>query len=313
MASEARKKFEAMAGGSAVDVKSQGSNPGLKSPGSGGKSFVEKLDAEALRYFSEVAKRPFSQQAVSFLNAYWAETHTEAEFIYTVAWETIKYADMHVKGISLIYKYDEGHDLDFDIGLYFYEQLCKYTDDPKNADLVSKYARSKPTMMTAIKRKQELRDEVDVNFDGRISFLEYLLYQYKDVANPADFCFRSMNHDEHPEIRKARLALEEVSKRIRAYEEEKARLTSEAHGEGVKALGAKNMLAQIDSGPLKDELNKALITAEAAVRIATKKFGGQAFNGSQGGDGGGGASDGAIWWMNRDLEEKKRRYGPSKK
>ena len=44
-----------------------------------------------------------------------------------------------------------------------------------------------------------------MNFDGRISFLEYLLYQYKDVANPADFCQRSMGHDEHPEIKKARL------------------------------------------------------------------------------------------------------------
>lgn len=284
----------------------------MKSPG-GGKSFVEKLDAEALRYFSEVAKRPFSQQAVSFLNAYWAETHSEAEFIYTVAWEVIKYADMHSKGIQLIYKYDEGHDLDFDIGLYFYEQLCKHCEDPKNKGEASKYARSQPTMMTAIKRKQELRDEVDVNFDGRISFLEYLLYQYKDVANPADFCFRSMNHDEHPEIRKARLALEEVNKRIRAYEEEKARLTGESQGDGVKALGAKNMLAQIDSGPLKEELNKALITAEAAVRIATKKFGGSAFNASSGEGGGAGASDGAIWWMNRDLEEKKKRYGPQKK
>lgn len=104
----------------------------------------------------------------------------------------IKYADMHSKGISLIYKYDEGHDLDFDIGLYFYEQLCKTCDDPKNKHIPQQYARSLPTMMTAIKRKQELRDEVDVNFDGRISFLEYLLYQYKDVANPADFCFRSM-------------------------------------------------------------------------------------------------------------------------
>lgn len=65
------------------------------------------------------------------------------------------------------------------------------------------------------------------------------------------------NKDEHPEIRKARLALEEVNKRIRAYEEEKFRLTEEANkGEGVKALGAKNMLAQIDSSPLKEELNK---------------------------------------------------------
>jgi len=275
-----------------------------------GASFTEKLDAEALAYFGEIAKRPFSQQAVAFLNAYWPEVNAEAEFIYTVSWDIIKYADMHCKGISLIYKYEEGFDLDFDIGLYFYEQLCKFCEEPKNSAQVSKYTRSHPVMMTAIKRKQELRDEVDVNFDGRISFLEYLLYQYKDVANPADFCKRSMGHDEHPEIRKARLALEEVNKRIRAYEEEKARLTAESQGSGVKALGAVNLLAQIESSPLKEELNKALITAEAAVRAATKKFGG-------GAGGGGGSdntsSDGALWWMNRDLEEKKRRYGPTKK
>jgi len=161
-------------------------------------------------------------------------------------------------------------------------------------------------MMTSIKRKVELRDEVDVNFDGRLSFLEYLLYQYKDTCNPADFCKRSMGHDEHPEIRKARLALEEVNKRIREYEEEKARLTKESEGTGVKALGAKNMLAQIDAGPLKAELNKALITAEAAVRIASKKYGG-ATNPD------GSSSEGAVWWMNRELEEKQRKYGPQKK
>jgi len=269
-----------------------------------GASFTEKLDAESMKFFTEVAMRPFSQQAVAFLNAYFPEVHDEAEFIYSYAWEKIKYADMHSKGISLIYKYDEGHDVDFDIGLYFYEQLCKFCDE--NMSVVSPYVKSIPLMMTAIKRKQELRDEVDVNFDGRISFLEYLLYQYGDIANPADFCKRSMGHDEHPEIRKARLALEEVNKRIRAYEEEKARLTAESQGQGVKALGAKNMLAQIDAGPLKAELNKALITAEAAVRIASKKYGGQ------GGGGAGGSSEGAIWWMNRDLLDKQNRYGPKK-
>jgi len=316
MASEAKKKFEAAAAAASSEPAKAHNSPVLKHTTAPGKSsFVEKLDKEALAYFSEIAKRPFSQQAVTFLNAYWYEVKDEAEFIYTVAWDVIKYADMHSKGISLIYKYDEGHDLDFDIGLYFYEQLCKHCEDPKHLAMVNKYTRSKPEMMTAIKRKQELRDEVDVNFDGRISFLEYLLYQYKDVANPADFCFRSMKAaDEHPEIRKARLALEEVNKRIRAYEEEKARLTSEAAGEGVKALGAKNMLAQIDSGPLKDDLNKALITAEAAVRIASKKFGGgQGGLSSSGTETGNlGNSDGAIWWMTRDLEEKKKRYGPSK-
>jgi len=272
-----------------------------------GKSFTEKLDAEAMKFFTEVCRRPFSQQAVAFLNAYWVETKDEAEFIYAVAWDIIKYADMHCKGISLVYKYDEGFDLDFDIGLYFYEQLCKFCEDPQNKSKYGQYQRSQPVMMTALSRKQELRDKVDVNFDGRISFLEYLLYQYKDVANPADFVHRSMGHDEHPEIRKARLALEEVNKRIRAYEEEKARLTAESQGQGVKALGAKNMLAQIDAGPLKDELNKALISAEAAVRIATKKYGGGGGGGSDSG-----SSDGALWWMNRDLEEKQRRYGPKK-
>jgi len=271
-----------------------------------GPSFIEKLDKESLAFFDEVSKRPFSQQAVAFLNAYWPEVKDEAEFIFSYSWEYVKKSDMHTKGISLVFKYDEGFDLDFDIGLYFYEQLCKFCDENKSK--VSPYPRSLPIMMTALKRKQELRDEVDVNFDGRISFLEYLLYQYKDVANPADFCKRSMGHDEHPEIRKARLALEEVNKQIRAYEEEKARLTAESQGTGVKALGAKNMLAQIDSGPLKEQLNKALITAEAAVRIASKKFGGA----GGGGAGGGGSSDGAIWWMNRDLAEKQRLYGPKK-
>ena len=48
----------------------------------GGQSFTEKLDAEALKFFSEVAHRPFSQQAVAFLNAYWPEAKDEAEFIY---------------------------------------------------------------------------------------------------------------------------------------------------------------------------------------------------------------------------------------
>jgi len=272
-----------------------------------GPSFTEKLDEASLAFFSDVASRPYSRQAVAFLNAYWPEVNAEAEFIYSGSWEVLKYADMHNKGISLIYQYDEGKDVDFDIGLYFYEQLCKFVDEPKNSKYKA-YTRSQPEMMTALKRKQELRDKVDVNFDGRISFLEYLLYQYKDVANPADFCTRSMGKDEHPEIRKARLALEEVNKRIRAYEEEKARLTAESKGSGVKALGAKNMLAQIDAGPLKDELNKALITAEAAVRIASKKFGGM--NGEDGGDS---SSAGAIWWLNRDLEEKKKRYGPNAK
>jgi hypothetical protein len=269
-------------------------------------SFTEKLDAEALAYFNEVAHKPFNQQAVSFLNAYWPEVGSQAEFIFSVSWEVIKYADMTHKGISLIHLYDEGQDLDFDMGLYFYEQLCKFCEDPKNRKWAEdQFAISQPTMMTAIKRKQELREKVDVNFDGRVSFLEYLLDQYSDFANPADFCKRSMaGGDEHPEIRAARLALEEVNKKIKAYEAERYRLEQESKLPGVKGLKAVNELAQLDSSPLAEQLRKALITAEAAVRIAVRKYGGQG-----GGGAAGGPTEGALWWMSRDLEEKQKRYG----
>jgi hypothetical protein len=272
------------------------------------KSFAEKLSDEAIEYFNSVCKKPFSEQAVAFLNAYWPEIGDEAEFIFSVAWEQIRRAEMHNQGIQLIHKYNEGCELEFDTGLYFYEKLCKFLED--NPDFVSKYPKSQPEMMTALKRKAELREKVDVNFDGKISFLEYLLYQYQNWADPADFVRRSMNNaEEHPEIRKARLALEDVNKRIREYEAERYRLEQEAQLDGVKGLKAKNLLAQLDSSPLAEELNRALITAEAAVRIATKKFGGQ--NAKQYDASGGeiATSTGAIWWMNRDLEEKKKKYG----
>lgn len=88
------------------------------------------------------------------------------------------------------------------------------------------------------------------------------------------------------------------------------------------------MLAQIDASPLKEvnnqifsnnqnlptfpttkkqELNRSLITAEAAVRIASKKYGGQSANAD------GSSSEGAVWWMTRELEEKQKKYGPQKK
>jgi len=36
-------------------------------------AFTEKLSKEALEYFSMVCQKPFAEQAVAFLNAYWAE------------------------------------------------------------------------------------------------------------------------------------------------------------------------------------------------------------------------------------------------
>jgi len=276
-------------------------------------SFTEKLGKAELDFFNSVCAKPFSQQAVSFLNAYWNEVGDQAEFIFTVAHQTIMYADMHTNNIHYFHEYEEGNDLDFNIGLYFYERLCKFLDQKENKEWIKEqWKPSQPELLTAIVRKKELREKVDVNFDGRISFLEYLLYQYREFANPADFIKRSekKGNDEPEEIRLARLALEEVNKRIREYEKRKQQLTEESKGTGVKALRSKNMLAQLEAGPIAEHLRKALILAEAAVRKAVKMYGAGGSASKKDGEEGSSAPQlGATWWMNRDLQEKKKRYG----
>ncbi len=280
-----------------------------------GSAFTEKLSAEALNFFNDLCMKPFADQAVAFLNAYWDEVGSQAPFIFDVAYEMFKYADMHATGVSYIHLYEEGNDLDFNIGLYFYEKLCKLVlDDPAGAQWRDdpQWAASMPSMLTAIKRKIELREKVDCNFDGRISMIEYLLYQYQDFANPQEFTFRAMKAstiEEHPEIVKARKALFEVNEAMRAYETEKHRLTELSKLSGVKGLSATHSLAILESSPLRETLNQKLISAEAAVRIAARKFGGDMSEVSESGVIRK-PTQGSIFWINRDLEQKKKLYGP---
>jgi len=269
-------------------------------------SFTEKLDQESLDAFNVATKKKFSEQAQFFLNAFWDEYGTQAEIIYSVAWDVIKRTDMDNKGVRYVHQYDEGNQLDFDMALHYFELLWKFYSAPGGQKWVNDYAPSIPTDMTAIVRKKELREKVDVNFDGKMSFLEYLLYQFK--ASAKTLMDRSKASGDLPEEVKAALrALEEVNRRVREYESEKRRLEDEAAaGSGIKALKATNELAQLKSGPLWEQINKALITAEAAVRIASKKYG---VNATSGDSTEPMRTNGTMWWMNRELEEKKKLYG----
>jgi len=66
-----------------------------------------------------------------------------------------------------------------------------------------------------------------------MSFLEYLLYQYH--ASPKTLMDRSMGNTELPEeVLAAMRALEEVNRRVQAYEKEKARLEQDSEGTGIK-------------------------------------------------------------------------------
>jgi hypothetical protein len=269
-------------------------------------SLTEKLDDESLKAFNVAVSKKFSEQAQFFLNAYWEEFSTYAESIYTVSWEHIKAADMRVKGVKYIHLYEEGNELNFDMGLYLFEQLGKFFDDPKNAKWKKDFPKIAPVEMTAIQRKKELREQVDVNFDGKVSFLEYLLYQFG--ASPKTLMERSKGGDLPEEVVAAMRALEEVNRRVNAYETEKRRLEDDSEGTGIKSLKAKNELAQLQNSTLWSEINKALITAEAAVRLASKKYG-IGVPGSLPSGSGGPRTNGTMWWLNRELEQKKKLYG----
>lgn len=278
-----------------------------------GKSFVEALDPQSLEYFNEVCARPFNEQAQFFLNAFWEEYRDHAEAIYSILWKTIMKVEMDSQGIQFLHLYEEGFDLDFDMGLVLFEKIWYYfTNEAEGKAEAKKYPKAIPTHQTSITRKKALRDTVDVNFDGRVGFLEFLLYQFD--ASPKELMTRSTRSAEsNPELDAARAALAEVNKRIKAYEAEKHRLQSISDkygGKGVKALGAINALAQIESGPLAEQLRAALITAEAKVRIVAKKSKIRLAGGAgAGGEGGQPRTEGSLWWMQREIEEKKKLYG----
>ncbi len=85
---------------------------------------------------------------------------------------------------------------------------------------------------------------------------------------------------------KAQKALDNVNNEIQKIEKKKAELEAAAAGSGVRAMQAKNELSQLLTQDPTD-LNRAMLTAEAAVRKAQK-------NGT-------GTAHGAVWWIEREL------------
>lgn len=216
---------------------------------------------------------------------------------------------MHTKGITLQHLYEEGSAVDYNVAAYFYEKLYYWLHNTKDGKVFLNDTAYKPSMMemkTAIQLKKDFREKVDVSFDGKISFLEHLLYQYNNVANPQDFMKRQKAlEDEHEVIKKARMALEDINEQIRKYEEKRTELEEGAQQPGVKGLSFKHQLSMLDASPLAEALQTSLIKAEAAVRIAVKHYQGRA------GLGGGSIPEGSLWWMKRELKAKKEVVVPN--
>ncbi len=74
-------------------------------------------------------------------------------------------------------------------------QLTKYYSEDKKGQVFARdFSKSVPVEMTAVVRKKELRERVDVNFDGRVSMLEFLLYQVSGSGVDAPWRAHTAEH-----------------------------------------------------------------------------------------------------------------------
>jgi len=213
--------------------------------------------------FKKIEAKKYSAQGAFFLNAFWVECGNEAEKIWQWCQKFQEYDQVNGK---------EGNDLD-----EFWSH---------------KYLETVGETMTVIQMREVLK-EIDLDNNRRISLLEYCLYKFKQTIKELLKRPQGMNE----ELAKAQQALAAVQAEIEKIEKKKSELEAASRGGGVKAMQAKNELSQLLVAD-NTELNKAMLTAEAAVRKAQKL--------------GGLAAQGALFWIERDLQEAKK-YKPKSK
>lgn len=224
----------------------------------------EMTTEQQMQQFKRVTAKKYAEQAKFFLNAFWKEFSGEAENIWQWTLLIAKLDDE---------KKAEGCDLDEFKAHIFLEKLGE------------------------TKRVVELREElraIDMDKNRRMALIEFLLFKFGQSIQ--ELLSRPQGTDE--EMEKAQAALDTVQTEINKIETKKTALKAVADGPaGVKANAAANELEQLlKSDPT--DLNRAIISAEAAVRKAQK-------NPSL-------AAAGTSWFLSRELEES-RKYKPSRK
>jgi len=238
-----------------------------------------ELSAKDIAFFNKCNKTSYNTQAKLFLNAFWLDgIDGQAEQVWIFTQGYIK-TDLHLKGKRVPNPEAEGTQLDEHGFHYFLEKEI--------------------APLTVLEARGKLK-EADVSFDGYVSLVEFLVWNFQ--KKPLDFVKKAPEDVEGdlnmtPELQKATSALNAAKKEIQKIEEEKNRLETDAEGTGIKANKAKAELSQLLARD-QTELNKALLTAEAAVRKA--------------GGTGKECPPGTLWWMSREIEEMKK-YKPKSK
>jgi len=237
--------------------------------------FVSELTKDQQELFGEVIKRDLKGQAVFFLNAFWPELGEEkAEKV----WEfVLKFRDLDKQFYNALpegKKTERGEAEGKDLDEFWSHKALESFGKPMSV-----------VDFRAVFKK------IDLNFDKKVSMVEFCLYWF-------DFTVKVLlerPQGSNEELDKAQKALDAANAEIQRIEKEKSRLEKLSEGSGVKANSAKAELASLLSAPT-TELNKQLLTAEAAVRKARKNPSGP-------------VPMGQSWWIEREVTELKK-YKP---
>jgi hypothetical protein len=211
----------------------------------------------------------YKHQAQAWLNAFWKEHGSDAELLFK--WYSL-FIELDTENK------DNGNALDEFQAHRFVEKLGN--------------------VMTVVEFRETFK-KMDLSFDKKISLIEYCCYHFK--STPQAFVAKNPPVDPptntNEALMQAQRALNEVQNELNKIDAKKSELTAAASAGGVKGMKAKNELEQIHNAD-NTELNKAFLTAEAAVRKAAQ---------------GGGSSEpvppGTLWWMTKELEEMKKYRG----
>jgi len=276
-------------------------------------SRVDKADTEK---WNELSAKCFKDQAIWALNGFWDIMEKDAELVWN--W-CQKLAELHQE------KHADGCDLDEFWSHKFLETLGE--------------------TMTVIEMREKFR-KIDADFNKRMSLLEYLMFRYNiephamvtapqggdqeqinkaqamvDSAQKAVDAMNTALADAKTAENENKAALEELRAQEKAFEDKKAALEKTKNDTSigiVKRNSAANQLDQMlseDPLPLrKAKINQAAAVkkseratkaAEAAVKNAETKLQ-EALDFLQRAKASGGVAKGAIWWMEREITEKKK-------
>jgi len=277
---------------------------------------MSRVDKADTAKWEEISGKCFKDQAIWALNGFWETMEKDAELVWN--W-TQKMAELHQD------KHADGCDLDEFWSHKFLETLGE--------------------TMTVIEMREKFR-KIDADFNKRMSMLEYLMFRYniephamvtapqggdpeqinkaQAMVEAAQKAVDAMNAALSAAVaaeNENKAALEELRAQEKAFEDKKAALEKTKNDTSigiVKRNSAANQLDQMlseDPLPLrKAKINQAAAVkkseratkaAETAVKNAETKLQ-EALDFLQRAKQSGGVARGAIWWMEREIIEKKK-------